>query len=82
VHDNEVPFAVSLVTSRPTKLMVPAGLTCPDGWTKEYSGYLMAQKRTQTRITYVSVDNDPEIIEGRAADRNSVLFLHRRGGLW
>ena len=65
-----------LVISRPTKLMIPARLTCPDGWTKEYSGYLMAQHRTQTRTTYVCVDNDPEVIEGGAANQNGVLFYN------
>ena len=74
LHENDVPCAVCLVTSRPTKLMIPARLTCPDGWTKEYSGYLMAQHRSQTRTTYVCVDSDPEVIEGGAADQNGVLF--------
>ena len=34
----------------------------------------MAQHRTQTRTTYVCMDNAPEVIEGGAANKNGVLF--------
>ena len=30
-------------------LMIPAKLRCPDSWTKEYSGYLMAEKEMETK---------------------------------
>ena len=73
--DNDVPCAVCLVTSRPTKLMIPAKLTCPDGWTKEYSGYLMAEHYTHKgRTTYVCMDNAPEAILGGGANKDGVLF--------
>ena len=75
LHDHDVPCAVCLVTSRPTKLMIPAKLTCPDGWTKEYSGYLMAERYTHKgRTTYVCMDNVPEVILGGGVDKNGVLF--------
>ena len=31
LQNNDIPCAVCLVTNRPTKLMIPAKLTCPDG---------------------------------------------------
>ena len=75
LDDNDVPCAVCLVTSRPTKLMFPAKMTCPDGWTKEYSGYLMAEQYTHKgRTTYVCMDNAPEVIQGGAQNKNGVLF--------
>ncbi|KAI0239762.1 hypothetical protein LSAT2_009484, partial [Lamellibrachia satsuma] len=75
--DNNVPCAVCLVTNRPTKLMIPARLSCPDGWTKEYSGYLMAEAYSHKgRTTYVCVDNAPEVIEGGGSNQNGALFYN------
>ncbi|KAI0233436.1 hypothetical protein LSAT2_016308, partial [Lamellibrachia satsuma] len=75
LHDHDVPCAACLVASRPTKLMIPAKLTCPDGWTKEYSGYLMAEYYTHKgRTTYVCMDNAPEVIQGGSLNKNGALF--------
>ncbi|KAI0232754.1 hypothetical protein LSAT2_016965 [Lamellibrachia satsuma] len=76
LHQNDVPCAVCLVTSRPTKLMIPAKLTCPDGWTKEYSGYLMSQHYTLKRTTYVCMDNAPEVVQGGEPNKNGALFYN------
>ena len=78
VHDNDdVPCAVCHVNGRPTKLMIPAKLTCPDGWTKEYWGYLMAERYDHVgRTTYVCMDNAPEVIEGGGQDKDGVLFYN------
>ena len=55
--------------------MVPGRLTCPGGWTKEYSGYLMAQRYIHKgRTTYVRVDNAPDVIEGGAEEKDGVIF--------
>ena len=77
LHDNNVPCAVCLLTSRKTKLMIPAKLTCPNGWTKEYSGYLMAERLSHASSkTYVCVDNAPEAREGGRADEDGALFYN------
>ncbi|CAH1229639.1 COL6A5 [Branchiostoma lanceolatum] len=41
LNDHDVPCAVCHVASRGSKLMIPARLSCPSGWTREYKGYLM-----------------------------------------
>ena len=76
LHDNDVPCAVCHVASRSTKLMIPAKLTCPDGWTKEYSGYLMAGHYTHKRSTYVCMDNAPEVIQGGGTNIDGALFYN------
>ena len=77
LSNNNVPCAVCLVSGRPTKLMIPARLTCPDGWTKEYSGYVMAAAFVhQGRTTHVCVDNAPEVMDGGGSDQNGVLFYN------
>ena len=77
LHNNNVPCAVCHVTSRPTKLMIPARLTCPDGWSKEYAGYLMSGWHNHKgRTTYTCVDNAPEVIDGGGSDQNGLLFYN------
>ena len=77
LHNNDVPCAVCHVNGRPTKLMIPAKRTCPDGWTKEYWGYLMAEHYDHAgRTTYVCMDNAPEVIEGGGLGKNGVLFYN------
>ena len=77
LHNNDVPCAVCHVISRPSKLMIPAKLSCPPKWTKEYSGYLMAANYGHAgRTTYVCVDNAPEVTQKGAPDKNGVLFYN------
>ena len=77
LHDNDIPCAVCHVTSRPTKLMIPARLTCPDGWTKEYAGYLMAAwYKHAGRTTYTCVDNAPEVVDGGGSNQDGALFYN------
>ena len=77
LHNNDVPCAVCLSTGRSTTLMVPAKVSCPDGWRKEYAGYLMAERDVHpSSKAYVCMDNAPEVVEGGAADLNGALFYH------
>ena len=76
LRDNDVPCAVCHVASRPTKLMIPGKLSCPGGWTREYSGYLMAEYYKYHRTTYVCVDKAPEVVQGGKANLNGVLFYN------
>ena len=49
-------------------MMIPAKLTCPSGWTKEYDGYLMAEHHTHHTSTFVCVDHDAEAVPGTEAN--------------
>ena len=42
LHQSEVPCTVCLAIQQSTMLTIPAKVTCPPGWTREYYGYLMA----------------------------------------
>eukprot|EP00117_Sycon_ciliatum_P011020 scpid102656/ scgid12666/ Short-chain collagen C4 len=41
LYQNTPACAVCQAFRRPAQFMFPARMTCPDGWTKEYDGYLM-----------------------------------------
>ena len=46
IHNNaycrNMPCALCEVTGRGDKIMIPSHHVCPDGWHKEYNGYIMA----------------------------------------
>ena len=52
LHDHNVPCAVCEVSSRSKHIMIPGRYTCPDTWTVEYSGWLMAEHYTHYRSMY------------------------------
>ena len=75
-HDHNVPCAVCLSTTRETVLMIPARITCPPSWTREYYGYLMSAYHGHKRSRYECVDSSQESILGSHANVDGALFYH------
>ena len=71
-NDHDVPCAVCLSTAS-TSHMFPAKVTCPDGWTKQYKGYLMSSRRR--RSEYLCVDEAFERVGSRRDDYGFQLYL-------
>lgn len=58
-------------TTRPSILMIPGRNQCYDGWTKEYSGYLVSGYHGHKAASeYVCLDGDPEILTGAKHKEN------------
>ena len=76
VHDHNVPCAVCYTSTRGTIVMIPARLTCPSSWTREYYGYLMAEYYGHHRSTFECVDHSPQTVPGSSADTDGVLIYH------
>eukprot|EP00058_Branchiostoma_floridae_P013320 XP_002598808.1 hypothetical protein BRAFLDRAFT_74515 [Branchiostoma floridae] len=74
IHDHDVPCAVCHVVSRGSKLMIPARLSCPSGWTREYKGYLMTEAYTHYRSEFVCMDGEPETRPGGQGNTEGALF--------
>eukprot|EP00058_Branchiostoma_floridae_P013323 XP_002598811.1 hypothetical protein BRAFLDRAFT_74512 [Branchiostoma floridae] len=74
LHDHDVPCAICHVASRGSKLMIPARLSCPSGWTREYKGYLMTEAHSHNRSEFVCVDGEPETRPGGHLNHNGALF--------
>ena len=74
-HDHDVPCAVCYTSTKSVKLMIPARTSCPSSWTREYKGYLMAERHTHARnAVYECVDENPESIAGSHSSTNGALF--------
>ncbi|XP_035687615.1 short-chain collagen C4-like [Branchiostoma floridae] len=74
VYEHDVPCAVCHVASRGSKLMIPARLSCPSGWTREYKGYLMTERYTHYRSEFVCMDGEPETRPAGHVNHNGALF--------
>ena len=76
LHDHNVPCAVCYTSTRETVVMIPARLSCPSSWTREYYGYLMADYHGHRRTMFECVDRNPESVPGSIANTNGALFYH------
>ena len=56
--------------------MIPARLTCPSSWTREYYGYLMTERSSHHRTMFECVDQNPESVPGSVANRDGASFYH------
>ena len=58
--------------------MIPAQLSCPSSWTREYYGYLMTERShfTHHRSTFECVEQSPQSVPGSIGSRNEALFYH------
>jgi len=55
--------------------MIPSHYECPNGWRREYYGYLMAGHHTHKAATqYTCVDISLEQIQGSGSNTNGYLF--------
>ena len=79
LHDHDVPCAVCRVTRRTSQMMIPGRNVCPAGWTREYKGYLMAEKHSHHRSMYTCVDSYPDYTRGSHVNRDGALFYFVEG---
>ena len=77
--DTDVPCAVCHVSNRNAVYMVPAKYTCPSGWTREYYGYLMAERHTHRRSQYTCVDTTFKSVTGSSANKDALKFYFVEG---
>ena len=75
-HLDDVPCAVCRAR-RSTTITVPATLTCPPGWTAQYSGHLASSYYANDQaLEYVCLDGQPEARAGSAEARDSNYFMY------
>ena len=74
-HNRNVPCARCQVYGRTNKIMIPSRYECPNGWRREYYGYLMAGAHGHKAATqYTCVDKSLEQIPGSGGNTNGYLF--------
>ncbi|XP_031564259.1 uncharacterized protein LOC116299687 isoform X1 [Actinia tenebrosa] len=80
LHNHDAPCAVCYVTTRSTKMMIPATYACPSGWTREYNGYLMSERYKHSHSSnFICVDQNAEAVPGTIANREGALLYPVEG---
>lgn len=74
--DDDATCAVCYVSTRETLLIVPARMSCPTSWTREYYGYLMSEHVNHKRSLYACVDHTFEPVHGSQGHTDSSHFYH------
>ena len=61
----DMPCVLCEATGRSDKIMIPSHYVCPDGWHKEYSGYIMAGNDAHNGGNmYYCIDENLEVVKG------------------
>ena len=77
LHDDNVPCAVCYTSQRSSKLMIPGKIACPQSWSEEYEGYLMAAYESHNHnMVYECVDKDSKAVPGEGSSTNGAVFYH------
>ena len=72
VNNGNMPCSLCETTGRGDKIMIPSHYVCPDGWHKEYNGYIMAGHHGQEGSSmYYCIDGNLEQIKGTGGDQSS-----------
>ena len=60
-----IPCTLCEATGQGDKIMIPSHYMCPDGWHKEYNGYIMAGHHTHNGGSmYYCIDENMEQVKG------------------
>ena len=71
VDSGNMPCSLCEATGRGDKIMIPSRYVCPDGWHKEYNGYIMAGHHSQEGSSmYYCIDENLEQIKGSGGDHD------------
>ena len=63
--NHNMPCALCEATGRGDKMMIPSHYVCPDGWHKEYNGYIMAGSNGHHGGSmYYCIDENLEQVKG------------------
>ena len=74
--ENDVPCVVCNIKSRSSHVVIPGRTRCYPGWTREYSGYLMAGFYNHPAATdYYCIDREPEDVPGGKANLGGHQFF-------
>ncbi|XP_003388338.2 PREDICTED: short-chain collagen C4-like [Amphimedon queenslandica] len=77
--DSTAPCAMCLAVNKSATIMIPAKITCPKSWTREYNGYLVAEHYTHANnVVFECVDFNREKVPGTSNPDPEASFHHVR----
>ncbi|XP_077966125.1 uncharacterized protein LOC120335327 [Styela clava] len=73
---HSLPCAVCMAERKIDQVMIPGRETCPEGWTTEYRGYVMAGSHGDKHPTeFICVDERPQVVPGTSGDQKGVFLF-------
>ncbi|XP_025094924.1 uncharacterized protein LOC112564371 [Pomacea canaliculata] len=77
IHGDKDPLCAVCRSSRATNVMIPATFYCPDGWTSEYSGWLMTgYYDLESASEFICVSFEKEERQGSGVNNNGKLLFY------
>ena len=74
LKNHDAPCVVCNAETRTRQIMIPGKESCPQGWVREYYGWLVAQQYNDGASTFACLDVAMEKIAGSASDQQGGLF--------
>ena len=68
--------SVCNVANKSSTIMIPSRVTCPEGWIREYHGYLMSEDKDHPRTMYICVDRWMKFVPGNGSGLRSESLHH------
>ena len=57
--------------------MIPGTMTCPAGWTQQYTGHLASEDHNHASIAeYVCLDGQPEDVAGGSGSNGQATYFY------
>ena len=73
--NRNMPCSLCEATGRDDKIMIPSHYVCPNGWHKEYNGYIMAGYHTHKGSSmYYCIDENLEQVPGSGGSETVQFF--------
>jgi len=75
ITNQDTPYSVCLNKNAHSSIMIPGRNGCYNGWNLEYRGVLVSgDYGHKAASTYICLHEQPEIVDGGAADQNGKLL--------
>ena len=76
--DHNAPCALCYVSGRSVQEMIPATTKCPEGWRREYYGYIMTAYYRYKRTEFMCIDKAQKSLPDSARNQEGALLYHVR----
>lgn len=75
LNQHSVPCSLCMAKRKMNHVMIPGRRSCPDGWSMEYRGFIMAEAHGHAHSSqYLCVDEQPQVVPGTHGDQGGAFI--------